>query len=66
MSISTDSEHHDLDVLAGALYSWCAERNIKLHSQQGLSAASAAIDLYDEGHRTQDALLSALHSRELH
>lgn len=56
----------DIDVLAGALYSWCAERNIKLRSQQGLSIASIAIDLYHAGHDTQDRLLVALHERELH
>ncbi len=56
----------DVDALAGALYSWCAERNIKLRSQQGLSIASIAIDLYHAGHQTQDALLVALHERELH
>ncbi|QFY62076.1 hypothetical protein FZ934_17735 [Rhizobium grahamii] len=56
----------DIDVLAGALYSWCAERNIKLRSQQGLSIASIAIDLYHAGHHTQDALLVALHERDLH
>ena len=56
----------DVDVLAGALYTWCAERNIKLHSQQGLAIASIAIDLYHAGHQTQDDLLVALHARELH
>ncbi|MEK1875919.1 MAG: hypothetical protein AAAC50_26400 [Rhizobium altiplani] len=62
LSLQTD----DVDVLAGALYSWCAERNIKLRSQQGLSIASIAIDLYHAGHRTQDDLLIALHACELH
>ncbi|KQV84525.1 hypothetical protein [Rhizobium sp. Root1220] len=56
----------DVDVLAGALYAWCAERNIKLRSQQGLSVASIAIDLFEAGHQTQDDLLGALHARELH
>jgi hypothetical protein len=56
----------DVDVLAGALYSWCAERNIKLRSQQGLSIASIAIDLYNAGHHTQDELLVALHQCETH
>ncbi|MNU08570.1 hypothetical protein D3C72_2546710 [compost metagenome] len=56
----------EIDVLAGALYSWCAERNIKLRSQQGLSIANIAIDLYHAGHQTQDELLVALHEREIH
>ncbi len=56
----------DVDVLAGALYSWCAERNIKLRSQQGLSIANIAIDLYHAGHQTQDDLLVALHESDLH
>lgn len=56
----------DVNVLAGALYTWCAERNIKLRSQQGLSIASIAIDLYHAGHQTQDTLLFALYERELH
>jgi hypothetical protein len=56
----------DIDVLAGALYAWCAERSIKLHSQTGLSIASIAIDLYHAGHQTQDQLLGALHAHEFH
>ncbi|CAN7557613.1 MULTISPECIES: hypothetical protein [Rhizobium] len=63
-SLSFQSD--DVDVLAGALYAWCAERNIKLRSQQGLSIASIAIDLYHAGHQTQDDLLVALHECELH
>lgn len=51
----------DVDVLAGALYSWCAERNIKLSSQAGLTAASKAIDLYHAGHDSQERLLRALY-----
>jgi len=64
LSMSTPAD--DVDVLAGALYSWCAERNIKLRSQQGLSIASIAIDLYHAGHHTQDELLTALHECERH
>ena len=64
--LSMSNPADDVDVLAGALYSWCAERNIKLRSQQGLSIASIAIDLYHAGHHTQDELLTALHERELH
>ncbi|MBB3315430.1 MULTISPECIES: hypothetical protein [unclassified Rhizobium] len=63
-SVSFQSD--DVDVLAGALYAWCAEHNIKLRSQQGLAIASIAIDLYHAGHQTQDDLLVALHERELH
>lgn len=51
----------EIDVLAGALYAWCAERSIKMESQAGLTAASKAIDLYHAGHHTQDQLLGAMH-----
>ncbi len=51
----------EVDVLAGALYAWCAEREVKLASPAGLAAANRAIDLYDAGHHTQEDLLSALH-----
>lgn len=60
------NQPEDTDVLAGALYSWCAERSIRMNSQEGLAAANMAIDLYLAGHRTQDRLLDALHEREFH
>ncbi|TAZ86260.1 hypothetical protein ELH72_24885 [Rhizobium ruizarguesonis] len=66
MAPAFSSQSDDVDVLAGAIYTWCAERNIKLRSQQGLSLASIAIDLYHAGHQTQDDLLMALHEREIH
>ncbi|ACE89177.1 hypothetical conserved protein [Rhizobium etli CIAT 652] len=66
MAPAFSSQHDDVDVLAGAIYTWCAERNIKLRSQQGLSIANIAIDLYHAGHQTQDDLLTALHEREFH
>jgi hypothetical protein len=56
----------DIDVLAAALFAWCAERSIKLQSQEGLSAANVAIDLYNAGYQTQDRLLSALHNYDFH
>ncbi|MGA1802556.1 hypothetical protein [Rhizobium sp. HT1-10] len=56
----------EVDVLAGALYAWCAERSTKLKSQAGLAAASKAIDLYNAGYRSQDRLLSALHEMHAH
>ncbi len=56
----------DIDVLAGALFAWCAERSIRLQSQEGLSAANLAIDLYNAGYHTQDRLLGALHDHEFH
>lgn len=56
----------DIDVLASALFAWCAERSIRLHSQEGLSAANIAINLYDAGYQTQDRLLGALHEYEFH
>lgn len=66
VAASISSQSDDVDVLAGALYTWCAERNIKLRSQQGLAIASIAIDLYHAGHHTQDDLLVALHDRDFH
>ena len=63
---SSSIQSDDVDVLAGALYAWCAERSIRLHSQEGLSVASKAIDLYNAGHQTQDQLLGALHGHDLH
>ncbi|MDF0662721.1 MULTISPECIES: hypothetical protein [unclassified Rhizobium] len=65
MAPAFSSQSEDVDVLAGAIYTWCAERNIKLRSQQGLSIASIAIDLYHAG-QTQDELLTALHECEIH
>ncbi|TIX88639.1 hypothetical protein [Rhizobium sp. P44RR-XXIV] len=56
----------DIDVLASALFAWCAERSIRLQSQEGLSAANVAINLYNAGYQTQDQLLGALHSYEFH
>jgi hypothetical protein len=67
MTVAALSLHaDDVDVLAGALYTWFAERNIKLLSQQGLSIANIAIDLYHAGHQTQDQLLVALHDCDFH
>ena len=56
----------EVDVLAGALYTWCAERNIKVKSQAGLSVASKAIDLYHAGHHTESQLLGALRDTLTH
>lgn len=56
----------DIDVLASALFAWCAERSVKLQSQEGLSAANVAINLYNAGYQTQDRLLDALHNHEFH
>jgi hypothetical protein len=56
----------DIDVVAGALYAWCAERLIQLHSQEGLCAANIAIGLYDAGYQTADRLLGALHEQDFH
>ncbi|TAY39820.1 hypothetical protein [Rhizobium leguminosarum] len=66
MAPAFSSQSEDVDVLAGAIYTWCAERNIKLRSQRGLSIANIAIDLYHAGHQTQDDLLMALHECEIH
>lgn len=56
----------EIHVLASALYAWCAEHNIKLTSQAGLSAASKAIDLFHAGFHNHDVLLGALHGDDLH
>ncbi|NKJ04131.1 hypothetical protein [Rhizobium sp. SG741] len=66
MMVSAPLYADDIDVLANALFAWCAERNIKLQSQEGLSAANVAINLYDAGYQTQDRLLGALHDHEFH
>jgi hypothetical protein len=66
MMINALQPHEEIDILAGALNSWCAERRIRMKSQEGLSAANQAIDLYLAGHRTQDRLLAALRERHLH
>ena len=50
----------DVEALSGALMSWCAERSIRLRSQEGVSAASAVINLFFAGYKTQDELLGAL------
>ncbi len=62
MLIQTPICSDEVDVLAGALYAWCAEREIKLSSQAGLAVANRAIDLLHAGYRTQEELLSALHN----
>lgn len=66
MMVNSPLYPDDVDILAGALYAWCAERSIKLQSQEGLSAANVAIGLYDAGYQTQDQLLGALHQHEFH
>ncbi|MBB5573335.1 MULTISPECIES: hypothetical protein [Rhizobium] len=66
MMVNSPLYSDDVDILAGALYAWCAEHRIKLQSQEGLSAANVAISLYDAGYQTQDQLLGALHNYEFH
>ena len=68
MSVTAYSpqDQDDVEVLAGALYCWCAERSIKMKSQEGLSVANLAIDLYMAGHRTQDQLFWALQEQGFH
>jgi hypothetical protein len=66
MMVNAPLYSDDIDVLAGALFAWCAERSIKLQSQEGLSAANVAINLYDAGFQTQDRLLCALHNHDFH
>ncbi|MCV9967568.1 hypothetical protein OIU34_37725 [Pararhizobium sp. BT-229] len=58
----------DIEALSGALFSWCAERGVRLRSQEGVSAAGAVIDLFFAGYKTQDEILGALserHDREV-
>lgn len=66
MMVNAPLYSDDIDVLTGALFAWCAERSIKLQSQEGLSAANVAINLYDAGFQTQDRLLCALHNHDFH
>lgn len=54
-------KRREVDVVASAVFAWCAERRIGLRTQAGVSAASAAISLFESGYRTQDALFHALH-----
>lgn len=54
-------ERAEVDVVTSAVFAWCAERRIGLRTQAGVSAASAAIALFESGYRTQDALFHALH-----
>ncbi len=64
MSQTATTRFDDVEALAGALFSWCAERSIRLRSQEGVSAAGAVIDLFLSGHQTQDDLLAALNLRD--
>lgn len=66
MMVNSPLYPDDVDILASALYAWCAERSIRLQSQEGLSAANVAISLYEAGYQTQDQLLGALHEYEFH
>lgn len=56
-----DPERGDVDIVTSAVFSWCAERRISLRTQAGVHAASAAIELFERGYRTPDALFHALH-----
>jgi hypothetical protein len=50
----------DVEVLRGALDSWCTEKRIEVESAPAQAAASAAIDLFQSGHNTAEKLLDAL------
>jgi hypothetical protein len=50
----------DVEVLRGALGSWCVEKRVDMKSAAAQSAASAAIDLFQSGHNTPERLLDAL------
>ncbi|CAN7368315.1 hypothetical protein [Pararhizobium sp. LjRoot238] len=67
-SVTSGVVFDDVEALSGALFSWCAERSIRLRSQEGVSAAGAVIDLFFAGYTTQDEILGALsdwHGREV-
>ena len=53
----------DVDTLHGVLNSWYREKRIDINSSEAQSAASAAIDLFQSGHDTDEKLMLAL--REL-
>ncbi|PYE42053.1 hypothetical protein C8J38_10830 [Rhizobium sp. PP-WC-2G-219] len=64
VSPETGSERgpeREVDIVTSAVFAWCAERRIGLRTQAGVSAASAAIELFERGYRTPDALFHALH-----
>ncbi|KAA0699940.1 hypothetical protein DTW90_11565 [Neorhizobium sp. P12A] len=50
----------DVEVMRGALDSWCVEKRIDVKSADAQFAASAAIDLFQSGHNTAEKLLDAL------
>ncbi|MBW9065376.1 hypothetical protein JNB71_18900 [Rhizobium herbae] len=62
-SVTSAGGLEDVEALSGALFSWCAERSIRLRSQEGVSAAGAVIELFFAGYTTQDELLGALSDR---
>ena len=62
-SVTSAGVFEDVEALSGALLSWCAERSIRLRSQEGVSAAGAVIELFFAGYTTQDELLGALSDR---
>jgi hypothetical protein len=67
-SVTSGARFDDVEALSGALFSWCAERSIRLRSQEGVSVAGAVIDLFFAGYTTQDEILGALsdrHGREV-
>ncbi len=50
----------DVEVLRGALDSWCLEKRVDVKSSAAQFAASAAIDLFQSGQTTTEKLLDAL------
>ena len=52
----------DVDMLRGALNSWCREKRVDVNSSEARFAASAAIDLFHSGHNTNEKLMRALRS----
>ncbi|WP_275784568.1 hypothetical protein [Pararhizobium gei] len=63
-TVTSGTAFEEVEALSGALFSWCAERSIRLRSQEGVSAASVVIDLFLAGYTTQDEILGALSSRD--
>ncbi len=58
--IGSSFSPEDVDILRGALNSWCLEKRVDMKSSTAQFAASAAIDLFQSGHNTSEKLLEAL------
>jgi hypothetical protein len=50
----------DINVLRGALDTWCLEKRVDIKSTEAQFAATAAIGLFQAGHNTSEKLAVAL------